>query len=173
MSTQTQILEFLEKTGQATSLQISEGTGLNRDTVLQYLNAMLNDCMVYRGDKLGFGGFLWSTKPMKLRHELVLDALKKHRKMTAAEISEATGISKKMLSDVLRKMELSNSIMADTQPFRGLTIKTYWVHDPDAEVKYFRHKPVEQHIPENPFAHLFKGSPWQGAENFIKADPNK
>jgi predicted transcriptional regulator len=128
---------------------------------------MENEGIVYRGNQLRIGGVLWSIKKTKTKNEIVFDVLEKYGTMKKTAISAMCGISKRNIEEILKNLYSTGLISIEKKLQNGRTINFYSIKNKLVEIQF------PQEMPEHPLSYLFKGSPWQGAENFMCADPNK
>ena len=173
MSTKQQIFDFIESSGQVTSGAIASHFKISRETVLDKIRLMENEGIVYRGNQLRIGGVLWSIKKTKTKNEIVFDVLEKYGTMKKTAISAMCGISKRNIEEILKNLYSTGLISIEKKLQNGRTINFYSIKNKLAEIQFPQDKPAVKKIPQHPLSYLFKGSPWQGAENFMGADPNK
>lgn len=172
MDIKNQVFKYIQKAELSNSLEISTALKEHRDHVLSALKELHEDGRIYRGDKFA-DGFQWSTKPIMLKNEKILDAIEKKGTISKKEISEVSKIDFNSVDDALRQLLKTGAVTMRQELVNGRKVNFYSVKDKFLGMESKKLPAINLVDDSNELSDALKGSPWQGMECFVRVQNKK
>jgi DNA-binding IclR family transcriptional regulator len=164
LSTRQKVLDLIAKKP-STCAEMSEIIGVAVITVRQYCRDLERAKKVYRCGRKD-EGYMYTTEPTMPVDKLVIQVLKK-QPMSCKALAKKVGMSRSGLGNIIRRMEEAGAVRFNRAP-KPQDSKYILVNAQAWEAA--KKAPVMRVMPKvnkAEFVGMFKGSPWQGMENFL------